>query len=48
MPVVIPCRASTEIVYAVRMRSRLCGVISGTASRSSAAPSMGTQITPLV
>jgi hypothetical protein len=39
-------RASTEIVYAVRSRSRLCGVISGMLSRSSSAPSIGTQTTP--
>ena len=35
MPVVTPSRASTEIVYAVRSRSLLCGVISGISSRSS-------------
>ena len=35
MPVVTPSRASTEIVYAVRIRSLLCGVISGISSRSS-------------
>ena len=47
MPVVIPSRASTETVYAVRMRSRLCGVINGIPSRSRVAPVKGTQITPL-
>ena len=35
MPVVTPSRASTEIVYAVRSLSLLCGVISGISSRSS-------------
>ena len=38
MPVVTPSRASTEIVYAVRIRSLLCGVISGISSRSSIVP----------
>ena len=47
MPVVTPSRASTEIVYAVRSRSLLCGVISGISSRSSISPGIGTQITPL-
>ena len=48
MPVVTPSRASTEIVYAVRIRSLLCGVISGISSRSSIVPGIGTQITPLL
>ena len=43
-----PSRASTEIVYAVRILSRLCGVISGISSRSSMAAGIGTQITPLL
>ena len=47
MPVVTPSRASTEIVYAVRSRSLLCGVISGISSRSSMSAGIGTQITPL-
>ncbi len=47
MPVVTPSRASTEIVYAVRSRSLLCGVISGISSRSSISAGIGTQITPL-
>ena len=47
MPVVTPSRASTEIVYAVRSLSLLCGVISGISSRSSIAAGIGTQITPL-
>ena len=47
MPVVIPSRASTEIVYAVRSLSLLCGVISGISSRSSMSAGIGTQITPL-
>ena len=42
-----PSRASTEIVYAVRILSLLCGVISGISSRSSMSPGIGTQITPL-
>ena len=48
MPVVTPSRASTLIVNAVRIRSELCGVISGSCSRSSSSPGSGTQITPLV
>ncbi len=48
MPVLTPSRASTEIVYAVRSRSLLCGVIRGISSRSSIAAGMGTQITPLL
>ncbi len=47
MPVVTPSRASTEIVYAVRSLSLLCGVISGISSRSSMSAGIGTQITPL-
>ena len=47
MPVLTPSRASTEIVYAVRSLSLLCGVISGISSRSSMSPGIGTQITPL-
>ena len=46
MPVLMPSRASTETVYAVRIRSRLCGVISGIPSRSSVGAVTGTQITP--
>ena len=46
MPVVTPSRASTETVYAVRIRSRLCGVISGMPSRSSVGAVIGAQITP--
>ena len=48
MPVLTPSRASTEIVYAVRSLSLLCGVISGISSRSSMVPGIGTQITPLL
>ncbi len=48
IPVETPSRASTEIVYAVRILSLLCGVISGISSRSSIAPGIGTQITPLL
>ena len=44
---VTPSRASTEIVYAVRSLSLLCGVISGISSRSSMSAGIGTQITPL-
>ena len=47
MPVLTPSRASTEIVYAVRSLSLLCGVISGISSRSSMSPGIGTQMTPL-
>ncbi len=45
---VTPSRASTLMVKAVRIRSALCGVISGSCSRSSISPGSGTQITPLV
>ena len=48
IPVVTPSRASTLMVKAVRIRSALCGVISGSCSRSSMSPGSGTQITPLV
>ena len=48
MPVLTPSRASTEIVYAVRSLSWLCGVISGISSRSSMSAGIGTQITPLL
>ena len=48
MPVVTPSRASTLMVNAVRIRSAFCVVISGSCSRSSISPSIGTQITPLV
>ena len=48
MPVLTPSRASTEIVYAVRSLSLLCGVISGISSRSSMSAGIGTQITPLL
>ena len=48
MPVVTPSRASTLRVKAVRIRSVFCEVISGRCSRSSSAPRIGTQITPLV
>jgi hypothetical protein len=48
MPVVTPSRASTEMVYAVRIRSRLCGVINGMFSRSRVSPSSATQTNPLV
>ena len=41
IPVETPSRASTEIVYAVRIRSRLCGVISGISSRSSISAGIG-------
>ncbi len=47
MPVETPSRASQEIVYAVRIRSRLCGVIRGISSRSSISAGIGAQITPL-
>ena len=43
-----PSRASTEIVYAVRSLSLLCGVISGISSRSSMSAGIGTQMTPLL
>jgi hypothetical protein len=46
IPVVTPSRASTETVYAVRCRSRLCGVISGIPSRSRVSAVIGAQITP--
>ena len=46
MPVLTPSRASTEIVYAVRILSRLCGVISGISRRSSMSPGIGAQMTP--
>ena len=48
MPVVTPSLASTLTVNAVRIRSLFCEVISGSWSRSSSSPSIGTQITPLV
>src|SRR4051794_10532764 len=48
MPVLTPSRASTLIVYAVRCRSVLCGVIRGMSSRSSRSPAIGTQMTPLL
>ncbi len=48
MPVVTPSLASTLTVKAVLIRSLFCEVISGSWSRSSSSPSIGTQITPLV
>ena len=48
IPVVTPSRASTLTVKAVRIRSLFCVVISGSWSRSSSSPSIGTQMTPLV
>ena len=48
MPVVVPCRASTETVKAVRCDSVLSATISGSRSSSSRSPSIGMQITPLV
>ena len=43
---VMPARASTDTVYAVRIRSRLCGVINGMPSRSSVGAVTGAQMTP--
>ena len=48
MPVLIPSRASTLSVKAVRWCSVLWAVIWGSWSRSSSASRIGTQITPLV
>ena len=48
MPVLIPSRASTLTVNAVRWCSVLWAVIWGRWSRSSSASRIGTQITPLV
>lgn len=48
MPVLTPSRASTLMVYAVRIRSLFCAVIRGMLRRSRSAPSIGTQITPLL
>ncbi len=48
MPVVVPARASTDTVNAVRWLSVLSATMSGRRSSSSRAPSTGMQITPLV
>ncbi len=48
MPVVVPWRASTDTVNAVRWLSVLSATISGSRSSSSRWPSTGMQITPLV
>ena len=48
MPVVVPWRASTDTVNAVRWLSVLSATISGSRSSSSRLPSTGMQITPLV
>ena len=48
IPVLTPSLASTLIVNAVRIRSLFSVVISGTCSRSSSRPGIGTQMTPLV
>ena len=48
MPVLVPRRASTETVNAVRWLSVLSATISGSRSSSSRCPSTGMQITPLV
>ena len=48
MPVVVPWRASTDTVNAVRCASVLLATISGSWSSSRRSPSSGMQITPLV
>src|SRR3954447_4634203 len=48
MPVVVPWRASTDTVNAVRWLSVLSATISGRRSSSRRRPSTGMQITPLV
>ena len=48
MPVLVPVRASTLRVKAVRWCSVFWAVICGSCSRSSSASRIGTQITPLV
>src|SRR6478672_8151087 len=48
MPVVVPWRASTETVNAVRWLSVLSATMSGRRSSSRRGPSTGMQITPLV
>ena len=48
MPVLVPCRASTETVNAVRFDSVFTGTISGRSSSSRRSPVIGTQMTPEV
>ena len=48
IPVLMPTRASTLTVNAVRMCSWFSLVISGSCSRSRSGAGIGTQITPLV
>src|SRR5215469_2976548 len=47
-PVVVPARASTDTVKAVRCDSLLTGTICGSSSRASSDSSIGTQMMPLV